>query len=53
MCPACITTLALVTSGATSAGGLAALVLKKAGGKKSGSKIPAPTQAKENRHGQH
>lgn len=29
MCPACITNLALITAGATSTGGLAALVMTK------------------------
>ena len=33
MCPACLTTLALITAGAGSAGGLTALVVRKLRGK--------------------
>jgi hypothetical protein len=34
MCPACMTTLAMVTAGATSTGGIATLVVSKLRGKK-------------------
>jgi hypothetical protein len=47
MCPACISTVALITSGATSAGGFAAIVLKKFGSKNVAEKI----QSKENHDG--
>ena len=50
MCPACIATVALITTSATSAGGLAALVAKKFGTKKVADKIPI--QSKENHDGQ-
>lgn len=39
MCPACITTVALMVAGATSTGGLTALVVKKLRGKSSAKKI--------------
>ncbi|MGO8790929.1 MAG: hypothetical protein ACLQVL_26595 [Terriglobia bacterium] len=52
MCPACITTLVVISSSATSAGGLAALVIKKFGAKTVADKIPTQTQSKENRHGE-
>ena len=52
MYPACITTLALVTASATSAGGLTALILKKFRARNTADKVPAQIQAKENHHGQ-
>jgi hypothetical protein len=42
MCPACIATMALIVAGATSTGGLTALVAKKLRAK-SGAKGPDPT----------
>ncbi len=49
MCPACLTTAALMVAGATSTGGLTALVVKnlraKAGAKK-GDPKPKPTEIK-------
>lgn len=51
MCPVCITTVALITSGATSAGGLAALVAKQFRTKNVADKIPTQIQSKENHHG--
>jgi len=52
MCPACIATLALITSGATSAGGVTALILKKFLAKSVADKIPTQIQSKEDQHGQ-
>jgi hypothetical protein len=52
MCPACITTAALITTSATSAGGLAALVVKKFCAKNVADKIPTQIQSKENHDGQ-
>jgi hypothetical protein len=50
MCPTCITTLALVTSSATSASGLTALILKKFRAKTWAKKIL--NHWKENHYGQ-
>jgi hypothetical protein len=51
MCPACVTTLALMAAGAGSAGGVAAVVLKKLGVKRAakdvGPKVPAEAPAKK------
>jgi hypothetical protein len=52
MCPACIITAALITGSATSAGGLAALVVKKLYAKNVADKIPTQTPSKENHNGQ-
>lgn len=43
MCPVCITSMALMVAGGTSAGGLTALVVKKLRGKSSAKKVlPQP-----------
>ena len=52
MCPACLTTLAIIAGGATSAGGVAAFVGKRLLSKKIGEKNAVPTtQQKGNSHG--
>jgi hypothetical protein len=40
MCPVCITTAALIAGSVTSSGGLAAVAIKKLGGKSTGDKHP-------------
>ncbi len=45
MCPACITTVALVVAGATSTGGLTALVVKTLRAKTGAKSINPTTQA--------
>jgi hypothetical protein len=42
MCPVCITTAALVAGSVTSSGGLAAIAIKKFGGKNGVDKNPVP-----------
>jgi hypothetical protein len=44
MCPACITTVALIVAGATSTGGAAVLVVKKRRGKNGAKNIDPTTQ---------
>ena len=46
MCPACITTVALIVAGATSTGGLTALVVKKRRAKTGANNIDVATQTK-------
>ena len=46
MCPACITTVALIVAGVTSTGGLTALVVKKRRVKTGADNIDAATQTK-------
>jgi hypothetical protein len=46
MCPACITTVALIVAGATSTGGLTMLVVKKRRAKTGADYIGAATQTK-------
>ena len=46
MCPACITTVALIVAGVTSTGGLTALVVKKRRAKTSADNIDVATQTK-------
>ena len=55
MCPACLTTAALIAGSVTSTGGLAAVVIKKFGAqnsedKNAADKNPAPTPSKEDDH---
>jgi hypothetical protein len=45
MCPVCITTAALIAGGVTSTGGLAAIAMRKLGGKNA-LENPRPTQSK-------
>jgi hypothetical protein len=45
MCPACMTTAALVVAGATSTGGLIALIANKLPAKSSAKTIDTPSQA--------
>jgi hypothetical protein len=47
MCPACITTAALMVAGATSTGGVAVLVVKKLRAKSGAKKIDTQSKAKE------
>jgi len=57
MCPVCITTAVLIAGSATSTGGLAAIALRRFGGKNvvdnlsAQSQTPAPTSTKEDCHG--
>ncbi len=51
MCPVCIATAALIASGATSTGGLAALVIRKIKSKDFGDAIDKSRESKEERHG--
>jgi len=51
MCPVCITTAALIASSATSAGGLASLVVKKLRTKSVADNLPTQIQSKENHDG--
>jgi len=44
MCPVCITTAALIAGSVTSTGGLAAIAIKRFGGKNAADNDPAPTQ---------
>jgi hypothetical protein len=46
MCPACITTAALIAAGATTTGGLTALVVKKLRAKTGAKSIDSKTQTK-------
>jgi hypothetical protein len=41
MCPVCITTAVLIAGGATSTGGLAAIAIRKFGGKNAADNSPA------------
>ena len=43
MCPVCITTAALIAGSVTSTGGLAAIAIRKFGGKNTADNSPAPT----------
>jgi hypothetical protein len=52
MCPACITTAALIASLASTTGGLTALVVKKFCAKNIANQIPTQTKSKENHDGQ-
>jgi transcriptional regulator GlxA family with amidase domain len=52
MCPACIGTAALIAGGATSSGGLAALVIKKFCAKNFARKIGRQFRFKESHDGQ-
>jgi hypothetical protein len=45
MCPVCITTAALIAGGVTSTGGLAAIAIRKLGGKNA-TDNPRPTSSK-------
>lgn len=45
MCPVCLSTAALIAGSVTSSGGLAAVVIKKLGGKNV-TDIPRPTSSK-------
>ena len=49
MCPVCITTAALIAGSVTSSGGLAAIVIKKFGGKNPVDNHPAPTASELSR----
>jgi hypothetical protein len=48
MCPMCLTTAALIAGGVTSSGGLAAIAIKKFGGKNpvDNQSAPAPSRTK-------
>jgi hypothetical protein len=46
MCPACITTAAVVVAGATSPGGLTALIVRKLRGYSNAEKTPIQAQSK-------
>jgi hypothetical protein len=46
MCPACITTVALIVTGVTSTGGLTALVVKKRRSQTGANNIDVSTQTK-------
>lgn len=46
VCPACIATMALTVAGATSAGGLTALIMKKIGVNGTAKENPPQTQIK-------
>jgi hypothetical protein len=48
MCPACITTVAIIVAGATSTGGVAALVVKKRRAKRKESKMDRPKVVSQN-----
>lgn len=47
MCPACIATAVWAIAGATSAGGLTALVVKKLRAKTGANKLPSQSESKE------
>jgi uncharacterized protein YoaH (UPF0181 family) len=47
MCPACLTSIALVVASGTSAGGLTALVIKKLRAENSAKKSPREPKPKE------
>jgi hypothetical protein len=51
MCPFCIATAALIAGKVASTGGVAAIAIKKFGGKNAADKNPAPTPVKEDQHG--
>ena len=51
MCPACITTVALIVAGATSTGGVAALVVKKRRAKNGAKNIDSTSQTKGGQNG--
>jgi hypothetical protein len=46
MCPVCLTTAALIAGSVTSSGGLAAIAIRKFGGKKPVDNPPAPTPSR-------
>jgi hypothetical protein len=48
MCPACITTAALIAAGATTTGGLTALVVKKLRAKTGAKSIEPKTKGEQN-----
>jgi hypothetical protein len=49
MCPVCLTTAALIAGSVTSSGGLAAVVIKRFGGKKAVDNHPALTASELSR----
>jgi len=49
MCPVCATTVALIAGSVASMGGLAAVAMKKFGGKNAADNPSTPTQSKEDR----
>jgi hypothetical protein len=51
MCPVCMATAVLIAGSVTSAGGLAAVAMKKSGVKNAADNHSTPTQSKEDRHG--
>jgi hypothetical protein len=53
MCPVCLAAAALVAVKATSAGGLAALVIKKIHAKTIAHEFPIEPETKEDQHVQH
>jgi len=53
MCPVCIATAALIAAGATSTGGLSAIVAKKLRSQVHAVLLPAQTEAKENYRDNH
>ena len=52
MCPVCIATAALIAGSLTTSGGLAAIVIRKPGGKNAADKRSISTPSKEDHHGQ-
>jgi len=50
MCPFCISTAVLIAGSVISTGGLAAIAIKKFGGKNAVDNKPAPTPSKEDHH---
>jgi hypothetical protein len=51
MCPVCLTTAMLIAGSATSTGGLAAIAIRKFGGKNAVDNNPSPTPSKEDHNG--
>jgi hypothetical protein len=51
MCPICVTTAVLLAGSVASAGGLAAVAMKKSGGKNAAGNRSTPAQPKKDDHG--
>ena len=51
MCPVCLTTAVLIAGSVISTGGVAAIAIKKFGGKNAVDNDTAPNPSKEDQHG--
>jgi hypothetical protein len=51
MCPACLTTAALIAASLTSTGGLAMIAIRKFGAKSATNPVSVQTKSQEDHHG--